>query len=436
MLAVEVRAGPTSSVTGTSEEEGATSTSSVALTVTAVGTPSNEVTFNSTVNFRQAGDDPARVWTAYSKGSQFWLSWSTSGPDVKLLAVSLVRIMDKDASGLETVRNVSFATPESGAIFTNMSSYGTLINLTSFGSADRKSRRASVADTAVAADDDAPIKYKDVVAVQLDWDGDGDGDGYTGRGSYVSGFFSVVADQERKDVKESLEKTIESYRNYETGMIPPPRAAVSSSGRPSATSTQSINPSVKSGGGGLSTGAIAGIAIGCVVGLAILIPPLIWFSVVRPRRKRGGVLVVVGGRGAGQHLPMLSAKGKISGDRVADEADSPGVYAPVQQQQQQKQKQEGSVATRLVNPAAGGGSSANASPSRDDVVDGRSSRALIHEPAPAAQTRTSVNPRQERAAYSHLVEDGMTEEQIRQLEKEERELDEEIERQRAHGDPR
>ncbi|CCT63429.1 uncharacterized protein FFUJ_00955 [Fusarium fujikuroi IMI 58289] len=153
-------------------------------------------------------------------------------------------------------------------------------------------------------------------------------------------------------------------------------------------------------GGGLSTGATAGIAVGAVIGGLLIIGALVWFFLRRRRRsKKAGDEYVT---------QQTYAVDKETHGRAADSPNSP--YSDENHMQ----------------PVALG------SLDRD--------RGVAPTPPPGGVPRSSIGSH-DRAAHSgaqtpqgmssnvaHLVEDGMTVDEIRRLEEEERQLDDEIER--------
>lgn len=175
----------------------------------------------------------------------------------------------------------------------------------------------------------------------------------------------------------------------------------------SSSATATLSPSSTSGaeessggGGGLSTGATAGIAVGAVIGGLLIIGALVWFFLRRRRRsKKAGDEYVT---------QQTYAVDKETHGRATDSPNSP--YSDENHMQ----------------PVALG------SLDRD--------RGVAPTPPPGAVPRSSIGSH-DRAAHSgaqtpqgmpsnvaHLVEDGMTVDEIRRLEEEERQLDDEIER--------
>ena len=88
----------------------------------------------------------------------------------------------------------------------------------------------------------------------------------------------------------------------------------------SINATDCASTNHKTGGGGLSGGAIAGIVVGTVVGLAI-IGLLVWFFVLRPRRRRVAEL---------ENTEIKAREGVYEHDTPQDGAADGSAYKPVQ----------------------------------------------------------------------------------------------------------
>ncbi|KAK3330345.1 hypothetical protein B0H66DRAFT_58090 [Apodospora peruviana] len=238
--------------------------------------------------------------------------------------------------------------------------------------------------------------------------------------------------------------------------------------------TETSTPAVtaeSAAGGRLSTGATIGIAVACgIVGL-VLIGGLIWWFLMRRRRQtdgmdvpgrpygaarnRTGELIAEKEAGAGveviPHSPYSDDGGiagatgggttheggaaiPYSGGNLATDGTSDVAGAPVLANQLPRVPQQAHDQARSYTPysdhaSGGGGGGGVGSPSThaasvaqsDDTATGRAS---IGSPtAGRATPHGSVAPQ-----YAHLVEEGMTEDEIRRLEEEERQLDAEIAR--------
>ena len=168
-------------------------------------------------------------------------------------------------------------------------------------------------------------------------------------------------------------------------------------------------------GGGLSTGAIAGIAVGVGILALVILGAAIFFCIRRRRRRNADA-------DAAQQNKMSSymVAGKETSPIALDSPSSPyqdDHFPPPQQhhlQQQQQQQQLQQVPPRVPVPT--GAAAGERRHSRNESDAARS-------PTPGSGRETPQH-----GVSRHLVEDGMTMEEIRRLEEEERQLDDEIER--------
>ncbi|PNY28551.1 Uncharacterized protein TCAP_01526 [Tolypocladium capitatum] len=161
-------------------------------------------------------------------------------------------------------------------------------------------------------------------------------------------------------------------------------------GAPGSEATPKGGGSGDSSGGGLSAGAIAGIAVGCGVALILIVAGLVWFLLRRRRRNEQATAYAptqkaTNGPVEDEDMPM---------QRAADSPRSP-YQAP-------------RIGAAPVPTEHGRGGA--------DSDDGRRTK----------------NPRGVSRTVAHLVEEGMTADEIRHLEDEERHLDAEIERAGRH----
>lgn len=211
-----------------------------------------------------------------------------------------------------------------------------------------------------------------------------------------------------------------------------PSAATSSSAESAPLATvgssggQSTHPSSPSG---LSTGAVAGIAVAAaLIGLALLAALI--FCLIRRRRGRNGHALA-----AHQKTDNLSAGGyhhRATPELIAQKDANAGVVGVEQvsphspysddgamsglPRVSMQQHQGGTAARQEEMPLAGSYADNNrpASGTREVGGDGES--------LGGSQTGRATP-----TAVRHLVEEGMTEDEIRRLEEEERELDQAIE---------
>ncbi|KAM4055078.1 hypothetical protein HRG_005887 [Hirsutella rhossiliensis] len=169
------------------------------------------------------------------------------------------------------------------------------------------------------------------------------------------------------------------------------------------------------GGGGLSTGAIAGIAVGVSLALILLVAGLAWFLLRRRHRKQHEAACA-----ARRLTSKTSVEDKdMQAAHVADSPRSPYLDGGTSTQNQ----------SSPVSPLAGASHSegdddqAGFTPHEAEVAALRSSHSSADDHDDPAQATQGVSN-----TVAHLVEEGMTAEEIRRLEDEERQLDAEIER--------
>lgn len=263
------------------------------------------------------------------------------------------------------------------------------------------------------------------------------------RGETTSGYFTVASQADRAagkldDFQQLFDKAdrqaLVGEEVVDTGGGASRGGDTSSTTLPSAESSSVVPTGLQSddsdddgggggGGGGLSTGAIAGIAVAGAVIFLALIGGLIFFLLRRRRRSKA----------RGQYgNPPTSTTFIPAGDKeVHQVTESPhSTYSNDQQ-------------VPLSNLAAAGGPSsrdagahhhhhhhhhddddAGYAPYRDDDAGAES-------PATGGRADSGAGtPRGVSRSVAHLVEDGMTEDEIRRLEEEERQLDDAIQR---HG---
>lgn len=238
--------------------------------------------------------------------------------------------------------------------------------------------------------------YGKEMYIQIDWKKDG-ASGYT-----KTELFTVTNTDNATEINELNDQLKKDQSQQET---------LESTTSSSSSATATLSPSSTAGaeessggggggGGGLSTGATAGIAVGAVIGGLLIIGALVWFFLRRRRRsKKAGDEYVT---------QQTYAVDKETHGRATDSPNSP--YSD----------------ENHIQPVALG------SLDRD--------RGIAPTPPPGGVPRSSIGSH-DRAAHSdaqtpqgmssnvaHLVEDGMTVDEIRRLEEEERQLDDEIER--------
>lgn len=229
--------------------------------------------------------------------------------------------------------------------------------------------------------------YGDNMRIKIDWTKDGL------KGATKSKLFTITNNEtEKLELESKLQKDQKQQGPAETTFLPD---SSSTSGSIAPTGTTEASDS-SSGGGGLSTGATAGIAVGAVIGGLLLIGALVWFLLRRRRNKHPS---------EDYTIQQTYAVDKEINGRTSDSPNSP--YSDENHMQ----------------PIALG----NVDRDRDVAPTpprGRSSVASHDRGANSgAQTPQGMS-----SNVAHLVEDGMTADEIRRLEEEERQLDDEIER--------
>ncbi|KPM38061.1 hypothetical protein AK830_g8471 [Neonectria ditissima] len=157
------------------------------------------------------------------------------------------------------------------------------------------------------------------------------------------------------------------------------------------------------GGGGLAKGAIAGIAVGAVIGV-LLIGAMIWFFLRKRRQNKKLAGGYTGTDSAGTYMVDKETHG-----RTTDSPNSP--YTDDNHNQHVPIDDSARDSEAIGTTERGGITRTSTSGSQG----GRGST--------GAQTPQGMS-----SNVAHLVEDGMTVDEIRRLEEEERQLDDEIER--------
>lgn len=266
------------------------------------------------------------------------------------------------------------------------------------------------------------------MAIKIDWmmeseSGSGIESGLESASGYAqSDLFSIVMEEE--DVG-TVANRLEGNSDYEGVVVTETNSASPSTSMrasiPTGSSGDEPSPgngnigsddddggSGGGGGGGLSTGAIAGIAVGAaLIGIA-LIGGLVWFLLCRRRQNK-----LQAGYAAREKSNTFMVEKEMSSHNPAGGAvaegydDSPrGPYSD-----------DGNDIHQHAPAPARAPDDREFSPYDDDSVA-----------APPHAQDNSQNPHGVSRSVAHLVEEGMTPEQIRRLEEEERQLDAEIER--------
>ncbi|KAJ4271798.1 hypothetical protein NW762_000504 [Fusarium torreyae] len=239
--------------------------------------------------------------------------------------------------------------------------------------------------------------YGDDMYIQVDWQTDW-AKGYT-----RTPLFTVTESSNENEI-EKLEDQLEKDDREQEPLESTMPVAASSTSDSQATSSSGIEDSDSSsdggGGGGLSTGAKAGIAVGAVIGGLLIIGALVFFLLRRRRRNK---------KPSDEYITQQTyAVDKETHGRTTDSPNSP--YSDENHMQpvalDSLDRDRGTSAT----PPPGG------VPRSSTGSRGRGGNS-------GAQTPQGMS-----SNVAHLVEDGMTADEIRRLEEEERQLDDEIER--------
>lgn len=225
----------------------------------------------------------------------------------------------------------------------------------------------------------------------------------------------------------------------ETSAQPTASTITTSAATTTAAATATASASPGSGSTGLSIGAIAGIAVGCaVVGLA-LIGTAVWFLCFRRRHESHTALHQNTG-----YISDDMGPGVVNDKELPQITDSPhSAYAPDRSLHDPHEVSRNSMGVTGVGAGVGAGTG---------LMDGAGHAAhgaevpytpySDHTPPPPGVIGTDRGPTSSQTSlpaggtssptpistrYAHLVEEGMTDDEIRRLEEEERALDMAIE---------
>ncbi|UPK98761.1 hypothetical protein LCI18_009696 [Fusarium solani-melongenae] len=208
-------------------------------------------------------------------------------------------------------------------------------------------------------------------------------------GNTRSLYFSV---SNKSQTDTTLQEKIAASASSEVSLETTTAATATSS----ASATDSASDS-NGGSGGLSTGAKAGIAVGAVIGGLLIIGALAFFLLRRRRRSKQ--------LGEDYTSQQAYTVDKETHGRATDSPNSP--YSDENQ----------------VQPVA----LQNISHDHEEQT-ARGTPTPNNLPRTSTGSRNAPTPQGMSSNVAHLVEDGMTADEIRRLEEEERELDDEIER--------
>ncbi|KAM0370435.1 hypothetical protein HYE67_008371 [Fusarium culmorum] len=229
--------------------------------------------------------------------------------------------------------------------------------------------------------------YGDNMQIQIDWTKDGL------EGETKSSLFTITNNETAKfELESKLQKDQKQEGPAETTFSPDSSSTL---GSIAPTGTTEASDS-SSGGGGLSTGATAGIAVGAVIGGLLLIGALVWLLLRRRRNKHPS---------EDYTIQQTYAVDKEINGRTSDSPNSP--YSDENHMQP----------IALGNVDRDRGVAPTPPPGRSSVAS--------HDRGANSGAQT---PQGMSSNVAHLVEDGMTVDEIRRLEEEERQLDDEIER--------
>lgn len=225
-----------------------------------------------------------------------------------------------------------------------------------------------------------------------------------GNRGYTNSFTFVVADYDHQDqagnalrMDNGIAYKDASYDKDSSAAGDIPKTATASSATGGHTAAQPTSISEPSNGGhkGLSTGAIAGIAVGGAVVFLGIVGTLIWFLVKRKKQKKAPA----------PYSDETKATAFLHDKDGAHHTDS--VIAPYSDDGHNRRS--------------------SAPPQQPQTVENEQ-RAL--SPPAVRSSGPGVS-----SSVAHLVEEGMTEADIRRLEEEERHLDAEIERNAKSKSP-
>ncbi|KAI1761537.1 hypothetical protein GGR53DRAFT_22481 [Hypoxylon sp. FL1150] len=248
----------------------------------------------------------------------------------------------------------------------------------------------------------------------------------TSKGTSYSQLIAVATDSDTQSaidaIKESGKETSPAFSEVitdDSSSSDDPTSSATAPTPAAETSAEVAASQSSSGGGGLSTGAIAGIAVGCVIAGLLIIGFLAWFCFFRRRGSRQRVRGTDFAADSGTHAMMPDK------EAVAMSQSSPhSAFAD-----------DGG---RLHDPqrrsAAPGGDGASSAPYSDRArstsppAGGAALPTAVHNHSQTDVANTSRPPSPPfNSRYAHLIEEGMTEDEIRRLEEEERHLDAAIE---------
>lgn len=241
----------------------------------------------------------------------------------------------------------------------------------------------------------------------------------TAQGSSYSQIIAVSSDADFAETNTNLSE-------MNMGSSPAKPESITSSSENPTTST-AASPAAEtsveagtqgsSGSGGLNTGAIAGIAVGCSIAGLLIIAFVVWFFFFR-RRNNGDRIRGDDYAADSRTHAMMPTKEVVdmsqSSPHSAFANDGGRLHDP-----------RSSIARGEDNASYVPYSDRGRSTSPPLPLPGAALAANNSQTDVASTTRSPSPPFHSR--YAHLIEEGMTEEEIRRLEEEERHLDAAIE---------
>jgi len=372
-------------------------------------------------------DDTDRVFETWVAIPAKDFKWSVGEDDVTLKMIELIKT---DGDSAETIRYAHFdedsMTMQPGvADMEDSEFFGDLTGGSTTGSA-----KLNLVDF---QEGEMDLDFDEVYAVRLTWRKKGEEED----GKSVSPYFSVMNGENPTKARTLQEQVLALAGASDGTEIDPsgnsrmPGDSNSASASPSSPSETDSPDSSETfetdsssgkgdgggGGGGLSPGVIAGIVVGVVVFLA-LVGGLAFFFLRRHRKAKRGAAYADAGHGAANVYMVDKVDATAQSPRSPYSDDGHEQNAPLDPHAHHDSDFHGQ------GPAAGQGS--NGSEYAGLYQGGQQHRDGAREGG--AQSSPGLQSRSNTGHYSHLVEDGMTEDDIRRLEEEERQLDAEIER--------
>lgn len=255
--------------------------------------------------------------------------------------------------------------------------------------------------------------YGTVMRIELDWvhkKSDTNGKSYSGL------FSSTKLNSDPSgSIEQDMEQAVNSDSRLEQGYDDPADLdSISASGtstRVTASPTSSNAAEKGASKGGLSTGAKAGIAVGTILGALLIIGFLALFLVRRRRQSKDG-------KGLGGH--QSSGTYMVDKETHGRTTDSPN--SPYSDENQTRHVNLEDLDTTRKGP------SVHAEQPGFTPYDDVPARPSMSGSRGLGENTGAQTPTQVSSNVAHLVEDGMTREEIERLEEEERQLDAEIER--------